>query len=290
MFLLGLLLLADSAPETTEQRLDRLERDNGVMREQLEALTDQLEFAEERLATSLAQSGKLSGYLDFGFFWVEGDGSGLRTDIGHEHLPKYQDVPDSWVFLGDPLATAVNARGEPADTSESRAVTFDSVNAGSNPSFLVNAVNLALFAGLSPELQVNALVDFVPRGRNVSDSRGTFLGDFLDVKLAYAEYRIAGESGAMSLFAGKIDSTLGREYRGQESPDRLAVTPSLICRYTCGRPLGLKARAVAFEDTLNIALAITNGSNVGDVPLLRRRGRKPRENGVRAARGEAARH
>ena len=67
-----------------------------------------------------------------------------------------------WVFLGDPLSTAVNARGEPADTGESRAVTFDSINSNGHPSYILNAVQLALFAGLGDDLQLNAAIDSPP--------------------------------------------------------------------------------------------------------------------------------
>jgi len=63
------------------------------------------------------------------------------------------------------------------------------------------------------------------------------------------------------LYAGKIDSTVGIEYRTQESPDRIGVTPSLIFRYTCGRPLGLKLRARLPEDLVSVAVSVTNGSH-----------------------------
>jgi len=46
-----------------------------------------------------------------------------------------------------------------------------------------------------------------------------------------------------------------------ESPDRLGVTPWLLCRYTCGRPLGLKARAGFLNKTLIANVALTNGSH-----------------------------
>ena len=40
----------------------------------------------------------------------------------------------------------------------------------------------------------------------------------------------------------------GIEYRTQESTDRIGIAPSLICRYTCGHPIGLKARAQFFAN------------------------------------------
>src|SRR4029079_15027742 len=139
-------------------------------------------------------------------------------------------------------------------------VTFNSIGNKGKPSFIVNTLNVGLFAGVGDDLTVNAMFDLVPRSRDVSvDHGGLFLGDFLDVKLAYAEYSIV--PGILSLTAGKFDSVLGREYRTEESPDRLTVTPSLICRYTCGHPLGVKARLRAFDEALVLKTAITNGSS-----------------------------
>ena len=42
---------------------------------------------------------------------------------------------------------------------------------------------------------------------------------------------------------------------------RLTVTPSLLCRYTCGRPVGLKARVELLAQRLEVAVAVTNGSS-----------------------------
>src|SRR5690349_774258 len=104
---LALVVTAQAPTETVEERLLRLEKDNAALREELDLLRDELEFAKGRVDSALTSAGRLTGYVDFGFFRVQGDGSGLRTDVGHERLPKYQEIPDSWVFLGDPLATAV---------------------------------------------------------------------------------------------------------------------------------------------------------------------------------------
>jgi hypothetical protein len=52
---------------------------------------------------------------------------------------------------------------------------------------------------------------------------------------------------------------LGVEYRAQDAPRRLSVTPSLICRYTCGRPLGIEARLV--RGRWSTSAAITNGDS-----------------------------
>ena len=109
-------------------------------------------------------------------------------------------------------------------------------------------------------LRNNHIGSAVPRGRNVSNSNAVFLGDYIDVKLAYAEYNVPLQRFGLSLTVGKFDSVLGYEYRVQESPDRITVTPSLICRYTCGRPLGLKARVRFFDERLSLNVALTDGS------------------------------
>lgn len=241
---------------------ERLTRELAKLREELTALREDHNATSQQVAALLPLAGRVSGYLDFGFFYVGGNGTGIRSDIGYANFPEYQgQVPDSWVFMGDPLATLINSRGDPANTGDSRAVTFNPIH-GDRPTFVVNNVNLALFAGLTENLQVNALIDFVPRGRNVSNPSGLFLGDYVDVKLAYVEYNVPIKRFSLTLSAGKFDSTLGYEYRIQEAPDRITVTPSLICRYTCGRPLGLKARFRFLNNRLSLNLALTNGSNV----------------------------
>jgi hypothetical protein len=250
--LLGLGVLFLTAPALADAPLE----------DRLSKIEDDLAETQAQVKQLLPLTGRLSGYLDFGFFRVSGNGSGIRPDLGNVVFPEYKGVvPGSWVFMGDPLATAINSRGEPADTDGSRAVTFDPVHDGGVSSFIVNALNLNLFAGIGSDLVVQALIDFVPRGRDVSNPDGLFLGDYLDVKLAYVEWRAPFERWKLSLFAGKFDSTLGYEYRVEEASDRISVTPSLICRYTCGRPLGLKARARFFDEALVINLAVTNGSN-----------------------------
>jgi len=245
-----------------ERRLAALEDENSSLREDVD-------FLSARLEKALPATRRITGYVDLGMFAVSGGGAGTRTDVGNLNFPEYAGVvPGSWVFMGDPLSTAINSRGEPADTGESRAVTFDPVNSHGHPSFLVNAVNLTIFAPLGDALLVNSSVDFVPRARDVSDPSGLFLGDFIDVKLAYAEYRVHPRSFKLSLYAGKMESVVGYEYRTQDSPYRLGITPSLICRYTCGRPLGVKARAQFLDERLVVNTSVTNGDHfVEQFPL-----------------------
>lgn len=252
----------DAEAERVNQKLKELEEKNRQLADEVSRMKEDASFTQTRVDQLMGVSGRVSGYVDIGFFYVQGNGSGIRTDTGNTRFPEYQNrLPGSWVFMGDPLSTAVNARGEPADVSESRAVTFNPVGNGGKASFIANALNVALFAGIGENLTVNGLFDLVPRGRDVSNAAGVFLGDFLDVKLAYAEYIIPTEKVSFSLYAGKFDSVLGREYRVQESPDRLSVTPSLICRYTCGRPVGLKARAKSSDNSWTVNVAVTNGTS-----------------------------
>ena len=207
---------------------------------------------------------RLSGYVDFGFFASQGTGAGHVQDVGHRIFPRHEDT--AWVFHGDPLSTAVNSRGEPADTGDasgaSRAVTFDSVDSRGEPTFLVNEVDLDLTAALHERVWLLVSTDLIPRGRLVADPDGLFLGDFLEVDLAFANWTaLAGDGYVLDVQAGKFDSVIGIEYRVQESPDRFGITPSLIARYTSGHPLGLKVRAQLFDESVNVALALTNGSH-----------------------------
>jgi hypothetical protein len=143
-------------------------------------------------------------------------------------------------------------------------VTFDPVNAGGKPSFILNAFGLVLSAALGEQFAGVAMVDIVPRSRDVSNPNGQALGDFVDLKLAYLEWTAPIEAAAITVYAGKVDSVLGIEYRSQDPIDRLLVSPSLICRYTCGRPVGLKVRAVFFDD-LSVMASLTNGTHFSEM-------------------------
>lgn len=250
---------ADARMRALEERLTKVE-------EELELAKDDRAYLEEKLAALAPLQGRFGGYLDLGFFATTGNGAGTRADLLQTYFPEYIGrVPGSWVFMGDPMSTQINSRGDVADTGESRALVFDPINSRGKSTFLVNALNLNLFTGLGETAQFNASVDLVPRARDVSDPSGLFVGDYIDVKLAYGEWRprVGGEEASWDLMiqAGKFDSVLGFEYRTLESPDRVGITPSLICRYTCGRPIGLKARAQFLDESLIANVAVTNGSH-----------------------------
>ena len=197
-----------------------------------------------------------SGYIDFGFFVPTGDGSGYIQDFGHARYPAYMGAY-GWVFLGDILAPAVNSRGEVADLGSAPGVDrFDGIHSRGAPGFIANEVNLTSRATISSTAVATASVNFAPRtGSNFA------LGDSFDVDIAQVEW-LPTSSQRTSIFAGKIESVLGIEYRDRKANRRFGITPSLIARYTTGPALGLKARTkLGKNDWLVLAGAITNGSN-----------------------------
>lgn len=249
------------ATPTAEERMNALEERIADLEEQLARQKASTETVELKQSWFEKLSLHLSGYLDVGFFTVQGNGSGVRKDLSRT-APQFGDILSSWVLVGDPLSTAINSRGDVADVGDSRAITFDPIRSGGRPSFIVNALNLGFRGSVGDEVSLTALVDFVPRDRAVTN---TAFGDFFDLKLAFLEWRRSFELGELAVYAGKVDSLQGIEYRQQEAPDRLTVTPSLICRYTCGRPTGLKAKGLFFDRLLEVALAVTNGSSVTEL-------------------------
>jgi hypothetical protein len=262
-----------AAESDLERRLRELEAANRRMREELDDMKDDHKDLRDKVTQLLPLTTRVSGFIDFGAFYVSGDGSGVRPDIGHVVFPQYNEnpmspnnVPDKWVFMGDPLAPTINARGDVASTGPSRAVVFDPVGNGGKPSFIVNSIDLAIFEGVGDNLTINGAVDFLPRSFDPSNAQTTAgnFGSYIDVRLAYGEFIVPVKTFDLSLFAGKFDSVLGVEYRTQDAAQRLTVTPSLICRYTCGYPLGLKARAKFFDEKIIINAAVTNDSSFVD--------------------------
>jgi hypothetical protein len=207
----------------------------------------------ESLKTQVRGSAWLSRYItvfvDVGAFAVGGDGSGIRTDIGHVYFPEYQGrIAAQWVFMGDPLSTAINSNGEPSDTSTSREIENDTINSEGRPSVVVNTIGLSIGKDIGHGFSVAALAQLLPRPDD----------NILDVQLASIDYRPVSEIDLL-LSVGKVDSVLGVEYRNQDAPRRLGITPSLLCRYTCGRPLGVRARLT--KGRLSASATITNGDN-----------------------------
>lgn len=255
------------------ERMDRLEKENARLRGELDELKESRDQTQQKVedAAALARSldvrlttkerlkVELGGYLDLGFFAVQGNGSGVRRDLMRTSGARYSDLLSTWVLVGDPLSTTINSRGDAADLSDSRAVRFDALRSQGRPTFLVNAVNLSFKASVDDMWFVTMLVDLLPRERVFNG--GGSVGDFIDVKMASLRWEGRYDWGAITINAGKFDSLLGLEYRTQEANQRLTVTPSLVCRYTCGRPIGLKARADLLDSKLELGVAVTNGSS-----------------------------
>jgi hypothetical protein len=226
-----------ATPEELMQRIDDLEQ--------------RLQMSEQARKPKFPL--KITGYGDLGFFATQGDGAGFRRDAGHTMFPSRADF--AWVFYGDLLATAVNSRGDVADLGDAPGVDrFDSVHSRGNPTFLVNELNLSVNAGLGPRALFTSSVNFTPRtGKDFA------LGDSFDVDVAQVEW-LPTESGKTSVFAGKVDSVIGIEYKTRKAPARFGITPSLLARYTVGTAVGLKARTKLYDDHLVLSAAITNGS------------------------------
>jgi len=257
---------AENAGERESERdaeLDALRESNEALADEVAAIRQGQEQANAKLQRQAFLTGRLHGYLDAGFFFVSGDGSGTRPDLGTVTLELDGVARDDWVFMGDPLSTAINARGDVADTGDSQAVAFDPIGSRGNPTFLVNAFNVAPSIGLGERIAVEGMVDFLPRGQTLAPYGETAITDYLDIKLAYVLWRPATTRFDVELSLGKVDSAFGREYRTQEAPDRTTVTPSLMCRYTCGRPTGIKSRWRFLDDRqLAVNLSLTNGSTM----------------------------
>lgn len=199
----------------------------------------------------------VGGYIDFGFFVPQGNGSGTIRDSANTYKPEYGAQYGSWVFLGDLLAPAVNSRGEVADLGDLTGAPnrFDSIHSRGAPGFIANEVNMTLTSGLGDNALATASVNFVPRsGKDFN------LGDFIDVDIAQLEW-MPTKSQKTSFFVGKFDSVLGIEYRDRKANNRFGITPSLIARYTTGTALGMKMRTkMGPDDMLVFAAALTNGS------------------------------
>ncbi len=199
---------------------------------------------------------KFSGYADIGYFWPDGDGTGFVIDTGGIIAADFPSIPTAGRFIGDPWATPVNSRGDPADTSGSLAFPGDPINSGGRPSAIINEVNLDLLGVVHPDLYVIASIDFYPR-RGLSG----IVDDSLELDLAYMEWVPFSDDPIVTFYFGKYDSAFGREYRFQESPDRTGISPSLIFRYVGGHPLGIKARAKFFSQAFIINFAVNTGSS-----------------------------
>lgn len=253
---------------TLEQRLDGVEDENERLKRRLEKTRrDRLEVPHLTFLDGVRV--RLRGYGDVGAFYAFGDGvayvrdSGKRASGQIESFPwlVYPDrkMPDAaavpWVFFGDPWANPVNSQGDSADLGLDRTAIprFDPIASGGGFSFLVNMVNAGFVASIGDDLLFELGVNLEPR-QGVLGSPG----DVLDIDLAYLDWA-PFEGVDLHLFAGKFESTFGREYRFRQAPDRVGITPSIISRYTVGNPTGVKARGSLFDGAFTYNVALTNG-------------------------------
>src|SRR5439155_3121894 len=87
------------------------------------AQDEEIQAGASRPASSLVH---LSGYVDFGLAKADNGGKGFIIDKSAAFSSRFPGV--AWILLGDPWSTAVNSRGEPADTSGSFAFKEDPIN------------------------------------------------------------------------------------------------------------------------------------------------------------------
>src|SRR5262245_54867116 len=68
---------AEAAPQSD------LASENARLKDQVAALENDVRALERRITPLFPLTGRVTGYLDFGFFHVAGDGSGIRSDTGN---------------------------------------------------------------------------------------------------------------------------------------------------------------------------------------------------------------
>ena len=212
---------------------------------------DVVEAGASAPESSLIQVG---GYVDVGLARAENGGKGFVFDTAGRFSDRYPGV--AWILLGDPWATAINSRNEPADTTGSFAFQHDPVNSEGALTFLVNEIAVNVSATPLPQLFVFTSLDVMPR----TGTRGS-IGDYFDLDYAYVDWT-PFEDQDITFTAGKFDSVFGREYRLRASPDRPGIVPSLLYRYVGGHPVGAKVRAKFFDKRLIVALAVANSSSM----------------------------
>lgn len=218
----------------------------------------EIELAQQSMAAPTPLAFTFRGYFDFGFFVPQGDGAGIVQDFGDQVLRRARPGDAgkyAWVFLGDILSPAVNARGEAADLGPAPGVDrFDSIDSQGAMGAVLNEANFTVDVGVSSWARGSLSVNVVPR------SGGEFsIGDFIELDLAQLEL-IVSDAMPTSVFAGKIEPVIGVEYKRRRADLRFGITPSLIARYTSGAQLGLKVRSKLFGGWVLLAAAVTNQS------------------------------
>ncbi|MGB1276294.1 MAG: hypothetical protein ACPG77_11145, partial [Nannocystaceae bacterium] len=80
----------DERLDRIEARTDALERENAELREKLKQASETQSTLTKRVDRLMPLTGRIGGYLDTGAFWVMGNGSGIRSDIGYQYFPEYE--------------------------------------------------------------------------------------------------------------------------------------------------------------------------------------------------------
>jgi hypothetical protein len=234
-------------PDELAERFEALEQTTKQLQREQRGYEETKKVVEKM--GPLGRSVAIAAFVDVGAFAVAGNGAGIRSDFLHQHYPGYRNsVSGQWVFMGDPFTTMINSLGDPAETADSREVENDAINSSGRPSVIVNTIGLAIGKAVRDDVWINALAQLLPRPGD----------DIVEISYARVTYKPSPKHD-FYLDAGKIDSVLGVEYRAQDAHRRLTVTPSLICRYTCGRPIGIDARYIGTRT--QASAAIINGDN-----------------------------
>ncbi len=194
------------------------------------------------------------GYIDIGFAAAEGNGTSYPP--GDTRLPVDYGV--------DTFAPAVNTRGDVASTDSplfNNGFLPRSVNIGSKPSFLINAVTLdARYLPANAPIMVFTRMQLLPRW----GGRGKGSETIVLVEQAFG--RVTPITGTeLFVSAGKFDSVFGIEYLENQSNFRTGITPSLFARYTTGTSVGVKAfyryQIAPAWSAVSLNTAATNSGN-----------------------------
>ncbi|MCB9674807.1 MAG: hypothetical protein H6737_06795 [Alphaproteobacteria bacterium] len=199
------------------------------------------------------------GYLDVGWFDAQGDGVSYEWDVRNRVLGEgpngaFTEVPRA--YFGDPWANMVNSQGSSADLGLGRTglPRFDPIQSHGNPTFLVNRFHHEIAVDQGEQLGVRAGLNVEPRSGFLGSP-----GDVIAVDTAYVVWRPMRDSD-LKLYAGRLESGFGREYRYRHASARMGITPSIVARYLIGLQTGLRVRGT-YRRWLGYSVAVTNGSS-----------------------------
>ncbi|MEZ4318320.1 MAG: hypothetical protein R3F61_12490 [Myxococcota bacterium] len=199
------------------------------------------------------------GYVDIGYFVPFGDGVAYDHDRMNDVLgpgpdQAYLKVP--WVFYGDPWANTINSQGDSADLGGDRSniPRYDPIDSNGRPGFLVNRFSHGLAVDRGDRLGLRARLNFEPRSGLLGHA-----GDLIEVDTVYVVWRPL-QNADLKLYAGRLESGFGREYRYRHASARVGITPSIVSRYLVGLQTGVRARGT-FRRWLGYSAAITNGGS-----------------------------